>query len=228
MSGSGAGYRIRDGTGLVAFAMGKMGAGELNYSSDIDLIVLFDDSRFSAQEVPEARSACIRITRSTAALLSGTRGGYVFRTDLRLRPDAATTPVCLSMDAAERYYESVGRTWERAAWIKGRPAAGDIAAGEAFLLRLAPFVWRRHLDFWAIRDAHDMRVRIRRDKGLGPRQGLDDLDLKLARGGIREIEFYTQTRQIILGGRDPNSGRAVRSRPCNGFTERDGPILRRN
>ena len=193
-----------NGLGLVAFAMGKMGAGELNYSSDIDLIVLFDDSRFAPADVPEARSSCIRITREMAGLLSGTRGGYVFRTDLRLRPDAATTPVCLSMDAAERYYESVGRTWERAAWIKGRPAAGDTAAGEAFLSRLAPFVWRRHLDFWAIRDAHDMRVRIRREKGFSGRQGLDDYDLKLGRGGIREIEFYTQTRQIILGGRDPD------------------------
>ncbi len=192
------------GNGLVAFAMGKMGAGELNYSSDIDLIVLFDDSRFEMADLPEARTACIRMTRNMAALLSGTRGGYVFRTDLRLRPDAATTPVCLSMDAAERYYESVGRTWERAAWIKGRPAAGDIAAGEAFLERLAPFVWRRHLDFWAIRDAHDMRVRIRRDKGRGGDTGLDDHDMKLGRGGIREIEFYTQTRQIILGGRDPD------------------------
>ena len=95
----------------------------------------------------------------------------MFRTDLRLRPDAAVTPVCLSMEAAESYYESVGRTWERAAYIKARACAGDIAAGERFLARLRPFVWRRHLDFAAIRDAHDMRLRIRDHKRAAGRPG---------------------------------------------------------
>ena len=94
-----------------------------------------------------------------------TEDGYVFRTDLRLRPDAAVTPVCMSMAAAEGYYEAQGRTWERAAYIKARPCAGDIAAGGGSSTTLTPFVWRRHLDFAAIQDAHDMRLRIRDHKG---------------------------------------------------------------
>jgi glutamate-ammonia-ligase adenylyltransferase len=192
-----------DGAGLVVLAMGKMGAAELNYSSDIDLICLFDESRYPGVE-GEARAAFIRIVRRLAAILSDiTAEGYVFRTDLRLRPDASVTPVCLSMAAAESYYESVGRTWERAAYIKARPCAGAIAAGERFLRTLTPFVWRRHLDFAAIQDAHDMRLRIRDHKGLaGPLQ-LDGHNMKLGTGGIREIEFFTQTRQLIAGGRDP-------------------------
>ena len=192
------------GAGLTAFAMGKMGAAELNYSSDIDLIVLYDDARYAPHDRADARAALVRVTRRLTGLLSDLTGdGYVFRTDLRLRPDASVTPVCLAMDAAEQYYESVGRTWERAAWIKARPAGGDLAAGEAFQNRLRPFVWRRHLDFAAIEDAHEMRLRIREHKGLHG-SGLDGRDLKLAPGGIREIEFFTQTRQLIAGGRDPD------------------------
>jgi glutamate-ammonia-ligase adenylyltransferase len=192
-----------DGAGMIVLAMGKMGAFELNYSSDIDLICLFDETRYPGAE-QEARAEFIRITRKLCALLSDiTAEGYVFRTDLRLRPDAAVTPVCLSTAAAYAYYESVGRTWERAAYIKARPCAGDIAAGRRFLRALAPFVWRRHLDFAAIQDAHDMRLRIRDAKGLGGPLSLDGHDLKLGRGGIREIEFFAQTRQLIAGGRDP-------------------------
>ncbi|NYS24261.1 glutamine-synthetase adenylyltransferase [Rhodobacteraceae bacterium 2376] len=193
------------GAGMVVLAMGKMGARELNYSSDIDLICLFDETRFDADDYHDARAAFIRATRRMCALLSDHTGdGYVFRTDLRLRPDPSVTPVCLSMEAAERYYESLGRTWERAAYIKARPCAGDIAAGQRFLQALTPFVWRRHLDFAAIQDAHDMRLRIRAHKGLGGALVLDGHNMKLGRGGIREIEFFTQTRQIIAGGRDPD------------------------
>ena len=189
--------------GLVALAMGKMGAHELNYSSDIDLICLFDDARFGADDLHEARAAFIRTTRRMAALLSDmTAEGYVFRTDLRLRPDASVTPVCISMAAAEAYYEAEGRTWERAAYIKARPCAGDIAAGARFLAALTPFVWRRHLDFAAIQDAHDMRLRIRDHKGLHGPISLPGHNMKLGAGGIREIEFFTQTRQLIAGGRD--------------------------
>lgn len=192
------------GAGMCALAMGKMGAFELNYSSDIDLICLFDDSRFDADALLDARAAFVRITRKLAAMLGErTSDGYVFRTDLRLRPDPAVTPVCLSMDAAERYYESVGRTWERAAYIKARPCAGDIAAGETFLKHLTPFVWRRHLDYAAIRDAHDIRLKIRAHKALHGALKLEGHDMKLGSGGIREIEFFTQTRQLIAGGRDP-------------------------
>jgi len=190
--------------GMVALAMGKMGAGELNYSSDIDVICLFDESQFDPADCGEARSVFIKVTRKAAGLLSDRTGdGYVFRTDLRLRPDASVTPVCISMDAAERYYESVGRTWERAAYIKARPCAGDIEAGERFLQTLRPFVWRKHLDFAAIQDAHDMRLKIRDHKGLHGAITLPGHDMKLGRGGIREIEFFTQTRQLIAGGRDP-------------------------
>ena len=190
--------------GIVAIAMGKMGAGELNYSSDIDLICLFDDSRYEADCVQEARAVFIKVVRKMAALLSDlTSDGYVFRTDLRLRPDAAVTPVCISMAAAEQYYEAQGRTWERAAYIKARPCGGDIVAGERFLAALTPFVWRRHLDYAAIQDAHDMRLRIRDHKGLHGPIVLEGHDMKLGVGGIREIEFFTQTRQLIAGGRDP-------------------------
>lgn len=189
--------------GLSILAMGKMGAHELNYSSDIDLICLFDETRFDPDVFFEARQGMVRATRNMCATLSDrTADGYVFRTDLRLRPDPAVTPVCLAMEAAERYYESLGRTWERAAYIKARPCAGDLAAGEAFLKTLRPFVWRRHLDFAAIQDAHDMRLRIRENKGTGGPITVPGHNMKLGRGGIREIEFFTQTRQLIAGGRD--------------------------
>ena len=189
--------------GLSVLAMGKMGAHELNYSSDIDMICLFDETRFEPEDFFEARQGMVRATRNMCAILSDrTADGYVFRTDLRLRPDPAVTPVCLAMEAAERYYESLGRTWERAAYIKARACAGDIAAGERFLKTLRPFVWRRHLDFAAIQDAHDMRLRIRENKGTGGPITVPGHDMKLGRGGIREIEFFAQTRQLIAGGRD--------------------------
>lgn len=190
--------------GMVTIAMGKTGAGELNYSSDIDLICLFDDSRYG-EEAAEARAAFIRVTRKMTALISDQTGeGYVFRTDLRLRPDASVTPVCLSMSAAYAYYEAEGRTWERAAWIKARPCGGDLAAGERFLAALTPFVWRKHLDFAAIQDAHDMRLRIRDHRHLHGPLKVEGHNIKLGQGGIREIEFFTQTRQLIAGGRDPS------------------------
>jgi glutamate-ammonia-ligase adenylyltransferase len=200
-----AGDAARPGAGLVVMAMGKMGAHELNYSSDIDLICLFDETLFRPADYAAARASFVRIVRRAMATLSDvTPEGYVFRTDLRLRPDAAVTPVCLSMAAAEQYYEAEGRTWERAAWIKARPCAGDIEAGHRFCNALRPFVWRKHLDYAAIQDAHDMRLRIRDHKGLGGALNLNGHDIKLGRGGIREIEFFTQTRQLIAGGRDPS------------------------
>lgn len=190
--------------GMVCLAMGKLGAAELNYSSDIDLICLFDQDRYS-DDWQEARATFIRVTRKMAVMLSdNTAEGYVFRTDLRLRPDASVTPVCMSMAAAEAYYEAQGRTWERAAYIKARPCGGDLAAGDRFLKTLIPFVWRKHLDFAAIQDAHDMRLRIREHRGLNRAVTVEGHNLKLGQGGIREIEFFTQTRQLIAGGRDPS------------------------
>ncbi|KHA52185.1 Glutamate-ammonia ligase adenylyltransferase [Sulfitobacter geojensis] len=195
---------LADAGGMVVLAMGKMGAHELNYSSDIDLICLFDETRFDSGDFHNARTAFVRATRSMSATLSDLTGeGYVFRTDLRLRPDPGVTPVCMAMEAAERYYESLGRTWERAAYIKARPCAGDLDAGGRFIKTLRPFIWRRHLDFAAIQDAHDMRLAIREHKGLGGPITLPGHNMKLGRGGIREIEFFTQTRQLIAGGRDP-------------------------
>jgi glutamate-ammonia-ligase adenylyltransferase len=193
---------LDSGAGYVVLAMGKHGARELNYSSDIDLICLFDQDRFEPADFAEAKARYIHVTKQVVRLLSETTGeGYVFRTDLRLRPSPSTTPVCLAMEAAERYYESVGRTWERAAHIKARPAAGDLAAGAAYLDRLTPFVWRRYLDFAAIEDTHEMLRKIRAQKGRFSPGAIPGHDIKLGPGGIREIEFFAQTRQLICGGR---------------------------
>jgi len=194
---------VADCAGIAVLAMGKMGAFELNYSSDIDLIVLFDETRHAPDDYDEVRAGFLRATRNMAKMLSDiTADGYVFRTDLRLRPNPSVTPICVPMDGAEAYYESEGRTWERAAFIKARVCAGDIVAGQRFLDRIKPFIWRRHLDFVAIQDAHDMRLLIREHKGLGREIDVMGHDLKLGRGGIREIEFFAQTQQLIAGGRD--------------------------
>ncbi len=189
--------------GLVAIAMGKMGAGELNYSSDVDLVLLFDETRYDPGDYATARAALLKVARTAMACLSDqTADGYVFRTDLRLRPDPASTPIVLSMEAAERYYEALGRTWERAAWIKARACAGAVAAGEGFVARLAPFVWRRNLDYAVIEEVDEMRRRIREHRGLGGPLEVAGHDVKLGAGGIREIEFAAQTQQIVAGGRD--------------------------
>ena len=190
-------------TGMFVLAMGKMGAHELNYSSDIDLICFFDETKFLEEKYFDARKGFIRATRLMSSILSDlTEDGYVFRTDLRLRPDPSVNPVCIATETAERYYESLGRTWERAAYIKARVVAGDTKAGINFLHSLTPFVWRKYLDFAAIEDAHDIRLRIREHKGLGGALKLLGHNIKLGSGGIREIEFFTQTRQLIAGGRD--------------------------
>ncbi len=154
----------------------------------------------------EVRAALIRATRKAAALLSDlTAHGYVFRTDLRLRPDASVTPVCISASAALSYYEAEGRSWERAAFIKARPCAGDLAAGRAVsAATCARSCGARYLDFATIQDTYDMRQRIRDHKGLHHRIAAPGHDMKLGQGGIREIEFFTQTRQLIAGGRDPD------------------------
>jgi [glutamine synthetase] adenylyltransferase / [glutamine synthetase]-adenylyl-L-tyrosine phosphorylase len=191
------------GSGLVVLAMGKHGAGELNYSSDIDLIVLFDDERFRALGREEPMGIAVRIARSLAHLLeSRTADGHVFRTDLRLRPHLPGHPLAISTDAAELYYERHGQNWERAALIKARAAAGDVEAGRAFLRRIAPFVWRKHLDYAAIRDIHSIKRQINAYRGFATIRAQGH-DLKVGRGGIREIEFFAQTQQLILGGRVP-------------------------
>ena len=150
------------------------------------------------------QSFFVRLTRDLVALLEErTADGYVFRTDLRLRPDAGATQVALSTAAAHGYYETVGQNWERAAMIKARCCAGDIEAGEIFLDELAPFIWRKYLDFAAIADVHAMKRQIHAHKGIGGISVLGQ-NVKLGRGGIREIEFFAQTQQLIAGGRQPD------------------------
>jgi [glutamine synthetase] adenylyltransferase / [glutamine synthetase]-adenylyl-L-tyrosine phosphorylase len=190
-------------SGYIVLAMGKMGAGELNYSSDIDLIVFFDKDTRIVPPDAEAVPIFVRITQRMVKLLQERTGdGYVFRTDLRLRPDPASTPVAISTAAALTYYESVGQNWERAAMIKARACAGDIAAGEKLLVELAPFVWRKYLDFAALADVHAMKRQINAYRGHGE-IAVEGHNIKLGRGGIREVEFFAQTQQLIAGGRDP-------------------------
>ncbi|MBI3496676.1 MAG: bifunctional [glutamine synthetase] adenylyltransferase/[glutamine synthetase]-adenylyl-L-tyrosine phosphorylase [Proteobacteria bacterium] len=191
------------GSGFFVLAMGKLGAHELNYSSDIDLIVLYDSALPAYGEIDDLQARFVRATRELVRILEErTAEGYVFRTDLRLRPDPSATPVALSVDAAEVYYESLGQNWERAAMIKARVAAGDKPAGERFLKHLRPFIWRRSLDFAAIQDIHSIKRQIYAHRG-GRDISLNGHNLKLGRGGIREIEFFAQTQQLIWGGRDP-------------------------
>lgn len=191
-------------SGYIVLGMGKYGAFELNYSSDIDLIVFFDAPLARVATSIEVPTFFVRLTRDLVRLISEpTRDGYVFRTDLRLRPDPGATQVALSTDAAYHYYETVGQNWERAALIKARPVAGDIASGEALLGQLAPFIWRKYLDFAAIHDIHAMKRQIHAHKGFAS-IAVAGHNIKLGAGGIREIEFFAQTQQLIAGGRQPD------------------------
>jgi glutamate-ammonia-ligase adenylyltransferase len=191
------------GSGYILLGMGKLGARELNYSSDIDLIVLYDSERVRGAAAADLGPVFIKATRQLVHLMDArTEDGYVFRTDLRLRPDPGATPVAISAEAAEAYYESVGQNWERAAMIKARPVAGDIAAGESFLHRLRPYIWRKNLDFAAIQDIHSIKRQINAHRG-GATIAVNGHNIKLGRGGIREIEFFCQTQQLIWGGRLP-------------------------
>jgi glutamate-ammonia-ligase adenylyltransferase len=196
-------FLLPDSRGYIVLAMGKMGAFELNYSSDIDLIVFYDASAAALPKDTAPAQFFVRLTQRLVKLLQErTADGYVFRTDLRLRPDPASTAIAISTAAALDYYESAGQNWERAAMIKARPCAGDIAAGEAILKDLAPFVWRKYLDFAAIADVHAMKRQINAYRGHGE-IAVEGHNIKLGRGGIREIEFFAQTQQLIAGGRDP-------------------------
>ncbi|MDO8359725.1 MAG: bifunctional [glutamine synthetase] adenylyltransferase/[glutamine synthetase]-adenylyl-L-tyrosine phosphorylase [Devosia sp.] len=190
------------GSGLAIFALGKHGGRELNYSSDIDIVAFFDRGAGVLKEPGEATKVYSRIVQRLAALMQDRVGNdYVFRTDLRLRPDPGSTPMALSIDAAIAYYESRGQNWERAAWIKARPCAGDRRVGEAFLAELSPYIWRKHLDFATIADIQAMKRQINISKNVGAAR-LEGHNVKLGRGGIREIEFFAQTQQLIAGGRD--------------------------
>jgi glutamate-ammonia-ligase adenylyltransferase len=195
--------RPAQGCGYVALAMGKQGARELNYSSDIDLIILYDPLTPLLPDSSEAATFFVRFTRRLVQLMQDvTEDGYVFRTDLRLRPDPRATQAAISIEAAGIYYENQGQNWERAAMIKARAAAGDVALGEEFLKRLTPYVWRKYLDFAAIADVQSLKRQIHAVKGHGEIK-VRGHNIKLGRGGIREIEFFVQTQQLIAGGRNP-------------------------
>lgn len=189
--------------GLFCIALGKHGAFELNYSSDIDITFFHDPDALPLAPGVEAQPFATRFVDRVAQILQRrTPDGYVFRVDLRLRPDPSSTPSSVSVPAAFHYYESVGQNWERAALIKARVVAGDVARGREFLAALQPFVWRRNLDFAAIADIHSIKRQIHIHK-VDDRLTAAGADLKLGRGGIREVEFFVQTQQLILGGRQP-------------------------
>lgn len=190
-------------TGYVVLAMGKMGGYELNYSSDIDLIVLYDNDIVEYTGRKTAQDMLIKLTRNLVKILQErTADGYVFRTDLRLRPDPGATAIALSMEGAEIYYQSMGLNWERAAMIKARPVAGDMQAGYDFLSRIKAFIWRKHLDYVALEDIYAIKKLIHQHHGHST-IGFAGQDIKLGHGGIREIEFYAQIFQLISGGREP-------------------------
>lgn len=190
-------------SGVIVLGMGKHGARELNYSSDIDIVVFFDPDSGVVRDRDEAGEIYARMVRRLVRIMQERTGdGYVFRTDLRLRPDPGSTPLAFPVDAAMNYYESRGQNWERAAYIKARAVAGDIDAGERFLKELVPFVFRKYLDFAAISDIHSIKRQIHAHRGFGE-ISVKGHNVKLGRGGIREIEFFVQTQQLIAGGRMP-------------------------
>ncbi len=189
--------------GLVAVALGKLGSHELNYSSDVDLILLYEPGLIPLRPREDAAEAAVRIGKRAVAIMADqTAGGYVFRVDLRLRPASEVTPMALPVAAAEHYYQSEALTWERTAFIRARACAGDITLGEAFLANIRPFVWRRSLDYTAIRDIQAVSLRIRDHFDAGQALG-PGFDIKRGRGGIREIEFFAQLHQLVWGGREP-------------------------
>ncbi|WP_144378579.1 bifunctional [glutamine synthetase] adenylyltransferase/[glutamine synthetase]-adenylyl-L-tyrosine phosphorylase [Mesorhizobium amorphae] len=190
-------------SGWILLGMGKLGAHELNFSSDIDLVVFFEPEAPAVIDPLDATELFSRLTRRLVRILQDrTEHGYVFRTDLRLRPDPGSTPLAIPVEAALTYYEGRGQNWERAAMIKARPVAGDIAAGEDFLKELQPYVWRKYMDYAAIADVHSIKRQIHAHKGHGE-VAVKGHNVKLGRGGIREIEFFVQTQQLIAGGRFP-------------------------
>ena len=188
---------------FVVLGMGKLGGGELNFSSDIDLIYVYEadgtQSTGGTRGCVDARSYFARMAELvTKALHEITGDGFVFRVDLRLRPDGINGPIANSLANALLYYESYGQTWERGALIQARPIAGEKALGTRFLREVEPFVYRRYLDFATIADMKVMKNRVENEIG----NGAGHYNVKLGRGGIREIEFLVQALQLIHGGRD--------------------------
>ncbi|GAY22053.1 glutamate-ammonia-ligase adenylyltransferase [Sphingobium fuliginis] len=217
-------YPDAEKRGFVVLALGKHGSRELNYSSDIDPILLYDPKTLPHGEREDPADAAVRIGRRVSELLNARDGdGYVFRVDLRLRPSPEATPIALPVEAAIGYYESTALGWEQAAFIRARPAAGDLPLGDYFMQAIRPFVWRRSLDFGAIDAITDISRRIRDHYSQGQAFG-PGYDLKRGRGGIREVEFFAQVHQLIHGGRDPslrsgNTREALRALAAAGVFE---------
>ncbi|MEP0519063.1 MAG: bifunctional [glutamine synthetase] adenylyltransferase/[glutamine synthetase]-adenylyl-L-tyrosine phosphorylase [Hyphomicrobiales bacterium] len=192
-----------DGLGFVLLGMGKLGGWELNYSSDIDLIALYDPDGGTLADGQEPSVFWVRLVKRLVRLMQERTGdGYAYRMDLRLRPDPGSTPLAVSVPGALQYYEGTGQNWERAALIKARPIAGDIPVGDQFLADIIPFIWRRYLDYAALEDIHAIKRQIHAHKGFVDIRSASH-NIKLGRGGIREIEFFVQTQQLIAGGRNP-------------------------
>jgi glutamate-ammonia-ligase adenylyltransferase len=190
--------------GFAGIALGKQGSRELNYSSDIDPILIFDPATLPHRPREEPVEAAVRIARRVVELLQErTADGYVLRVDLRLRPASEATPLAVPIDLAITHYESSARPWERAAFIRARAAAGDKALGQGFLDHIRPFVWRRALDYGALDVMRGLSRRIRDHYVQGQRLG-PGYDVKRGRGGIREVEFFAQIHQLIHGGRLPS------------------------
>ena len=203
--------RPADSCGMVVLALGKHGAGELNYSSDVDLVVFYDPDCAPRLDRRRAGPFFVRLTKSLARILSARTGdGYVLRVDLRLRPDPGVDVGGRVAASRARYYEMLGQNWERAAMIKARPIAGQMALGARFLGEMRPFIWRRYFDYAAIADIHAMKRQIHAVRGHAE-VVVPGHDVKLGRGGIREIEFFVQTQQLIFGGRRPNCAGVERS-----------------
>ena len=191
-----------DGTpmGLVVVGMGKLGGKELNFSSDIDLIFAYAEDGETAGPRPISHHEYFaRLGKRLIAVINETtEDGFVFRVDMRLRPNGNSGPLALSFDAMEHYYQIHGREWERYAWIKARVVAGDHKNGEELMDRLRPFVFRRYLDFGAVESIREMKGLINQEL---KRKGVEN-NIKLGPGGIREVEFVGQAFQLIRGGRD--------------------------
>ena len=197
--GAPAGLEAREpGAGFCAIAMGKLGAQELNFSSDIDLVYVYSADGVTAGPDPVTHFAYYAKLAElvTESIAKPTEDGFVFRVDLNLRPDGRNGPIVNSVRAAEFYYQSFGRSWERNALLKARPAAGDLEVGEELLRLLEPFVWRGSLDLEVLTEVQAMKARIDARAGA---EG--ESDLKLGRGGIREIEFFVSALQLLHGGK---------------------------
>ncbi len=195
---------------FVVMGMGKLGGEELNFSSDVDVCYFYSTdagrARAGAREVTLHQYYAELSRRITAALDEATGEGIVFRVDLRLRPESRSGPICNSLAAAERYYETFGRTWERQAWLRARPCAGDLALGDELLAMLEPFIYPRHAEPRMLAEVRALRAQFRDPADAGDKLDRDDVgfDVKLGAGGIRDVELVVQTLQLLHGGKRPD------------------------